>query len=110
MITIDEFNTIRWYNKQDQLHREDGPAVEHANGGKSWYRNGQCHREDGPAVECADGDKYWYRNGQFHREDGPAVEYADGRKSWYINGKSINSCLFSKIVRCWWISKKLLRR
>ena len=38
-----------WYNEQNQLDREDGPAVEYANGTKYWYRNDQRHREDGPA-------------------------------------------------------------
>ena len=36
----------------------DGPL------GKSWYRNGKRHREDGPAVEHADGRKEWYRHGK----------------------------------------------
>ena len=50
-----------------------------------WYINGELHRENGPAIELADGYK-WYINGELHREDGPAVEYADGRKGWYIDG------------------------
>lgn len=76
-----------WFNKAEQLHRENGPAVEWANGCKDWWINGKLHREDGPAVECTNGSKYWWINGKRHREDGPAVEGADGDKSWYINGK-----------------------
>ena len=53
-----------------------------------WYINGELHRENGPAIELADGYK-WYINGELHREDGPAVEYADGRKGWYINGEQL---------------------
>ena len=30
-----------WYNKKNQLHREDGPAVERANGDKVWYIEGK---------------------------------------------------------------------
>ena len=56
-------------------------------GHKEWYLNGKRHREDGPAVEWADGTKVWYLNGKQHREDGPAVEWADGYKAWYLNGK-----------------------
>jgi len=74
-----------WYNLEDQRHREDGPAVEYADGYKAYYINGKRHREDGPAIEWADGDKYYYINGKFHREDGPAIEYADGSKHYYIN-------------------------
>ena len=29
-------------------------------GTKRWFLNGKFHREDGPAVEYADGDKQWY--------------------------------------------------
>jgi hypothetical protein len=63
-----------WRNEKGEYHREDGPAVELANGNKFWYLNGQYHREDGPAVELANGYKEWWLNGQYHREDGPAVE------------------------------------
>ncbi len=51
-----------------------------------WYLNGNCHREDGPAVEWADGTKHWYLNGNRHRENGPAIEYANGTKHWYLDG------------------------
>ena len=49
----------------------------------------QLHRVDGPAIEWADGDKSWYLNGEFHRIDGPAIEWADGYKAWYLNGEHI---------------------
>ena len=33
-------------------------------GTKIWRNSrGQCHREDGPALEFANGKKYWYING-----------------------------------------------
>ena len=95
MMTVDERKTIRWYNEQGKLHREDGPAVERADGNKFWYRNDQRHREDGPAIEYADGTKFWYRNGQLHREDGPAIEYVNGRKYWYINGENLTEAEFN---------------
>ena len=31
---------------------------------KYWYLNDELHREDGPAVEYADGNKYWWLNGK----------------------------------------------
>ncbi len=34
------------------------------NGDKLWYLNDQLHREDGPAIDCASGAKYWYLNGE----------------------------------------------
>ena len=63
---IDSQGTTRYYNENNQLHRENGPAVE-------WY----------------DGAKSWLQNGKYHRLDGPAYEYDDEDKSWYLNGKAI---------------------
>ena len=57
-------NRTEWYNLDDELHRENGPAVEWTNGDKEWYLNGKLHREDGPAVEEANGDKEWWLNGK----------------------------------------------
>ena len=116
----DKKGTVRWYWR-GRLHREDGPAIEWANGSKEWYRNGLLHRDDGPAIEWASGDKWWfkdglchrdggpafegangdkewYRNGQLHRDDGPAVEFADGTKEWYRNGVSVEPFTESESV------------
>jgi len=57
---------------------------------KYWRLNGELHREDGPAIEYADGTKGWWLNGKYHREDGPAIEFADGGKGWRLNGKIIH--------------------
>jgi len=43
------------------------------------------HREDGPAVEHADGYRAWWLNDKLHRLDGPAVEYSSGGKGWFVN-------------------------
>ena len=90
-IRINVYGTKFYYSDREMKirHREDGPAVESANGGKSWYLNGKRHREDGPAVESANGSKSWYLNGKLHREEGPAIEYANGDKSWWINGERL---------------------
>ena len=45
-VTVDNGGTIRWHNERGQLHREDGPAVELANGYKAWYLNGQFLTEE----------------------------------------------------------------
>jgi hypothetical protein len=94
-VTVDEYKTIRWYNSNDELHREDGPAIEYADGDKYWCINGKLHREDGPAMEYANGLKYWYINGQRHREDGPAIEWANVTKFWYLNGKRLTEAEFN---------------
>jgi len=70
---------------------------EDVKGNKFWYKRGKLHREDGPAIEFANGHKAWYRNGTL-REDGPAREYANGNKCWIyqdvlyrINDHEINN-------------------
>ena len=88
-----------WY-LNGQLHREDGPALEQANGFRSWYVNGKRHREDGPAVERANGSRSWYLNGKIHREDGPAVEWDDGVCFWYLNGKGLTEAEFNARHSC----------
>ena len=87
-VTVDEDGTVRWHKPgTNELHREDGPAVEYADGDKYWYINGKRHREDGSAIEYPDGTKYWYITGECDRENGKAIEWADGDKEWYINGE-----------------------
>lgn len=93
---IDEIGNKEW-RLNDKFHREDGPAVEYANGTKFWCLNGRYYREDGPAVEWASGRREWYLNGIRHRDDGPAVinrlvgggggaTNDDGDEYWYRNG------------------------
>jgi hypothetical protein len=61
------------------------------------YRlNGKLHREDGPALEFANGDKEWWIDGKLHRLDGPAVEWADGAKEWWVNGTKYSGNDFAK--------------
>ena len=56
-------------------------------GTKCYYVNNELHREDGPAIESLNGNKIWFRNGKCHRKDGPAVEFANGKKEWHLNNK-----------------------
>lgn len=53
---------VRHTDDQDRLHREDGPAIEHATGTREWWLHGLLHREGGPANEYADGRvAHWIR-------------------------------------------------
>lgn len=78
-------------DKEGKLHRDDGPAVEDADGHKFWYKENKLHRDDGPVIEWSDGEKNWYKEGKLHREDGPAIERADGTKEYYLNDKIYDS-------------------
>ena len=82
-------DTTRYVNAKGQLHRLDGPAVEHSDGIKEWYQNGQRHRDGGPALEEPDGTRVWYQFGQLHRLDGPAIEYQIGTRFWFVNNRDI---------------------
>ena len=91
---IDEFGDKRWKLPNGELHNENGPAVELADGTKVWYIYDQCHRVEIdpktglslPAIEWSDGSKDWYHYGKSHRyeidpETGlslPAITYPDG--------------------------------
>ena len=57
-----------------KLHRKDnGPAIEHTNGKKEWYKEGKLHREDGPAIEDPNlppgQAKKWYWDGEEMTEE-----------------------------------------
>ena len=57
------------------MEKEDKiKMVEWPDGTKYWYKvrklhRGELHREDGPAVECADGRKEYWLNGKEYKEE-----------------------------------------
>ena len=58
---VNEYGDKVWRNKEGDLHRTDGPAIEYPNSSKVWYQAGKLHREEGAAVEYVNGYKeYWY--------------------------------------------------
>jgi antitoxin component YwqK of YwqJK toxin-antitoxin module len=84
-----------WFNKDNEWHKEDGPAV------ICYDCNGdiisKSYREDGPAEMQYYENRnikieIYYKNGDLHREDGPAVifYYSNGKikyEQYYLNGK-----------------------
>ena len=64
---------IEWWEKDGELHREDGPAVVFGFGGCQYWLHGKLHRVDGPAIITAGDDPSY---------------------SWCLNGVSYSS--FSK--------------
>ncbi len=99
---FEEDDAVRWY-LNNELHREDGPAIEYFDGAKAWYRNGLYHRSDGPAYEMPGEVATWYLDGIKHREDGPAVMQSDGTKEWWINGIELTEREFDQ-----WLGKRQL--
>jgi hypothetical protein len=98
IVKINDIGNKEWY-LNGKLHREDGPAIEWADGSKYWYSNDKRHREDGPAIEWVDGTKFWYLNDKLHREDGPAIEYYSGEKYWHLSGVSYTEAQWSKQIQ-----------
>ena len=92
----------QWFLNKER-HREDGPAIEYADGDKDWWLNGKRHREDGPAVEYTNGQKEWWLNGKRHREDGPAVEWSDGDKEWWLNNEEVDPETIADL----WLAKNI---
>jgi hypothetical protein len=80
---------VERYEKNGELHREDGLAIIYSNGRQEWYLNGRFHREDGPALIKENGSQSWWVNGKLHREDGPAIIYDNGTQEWYLNGVEV---------------------
>jgi len=72
----------------------------HDDGSIFWHKEGTAilDRENGPAVEFADGRKEWWRNGKCHRTDGPAIIKANGEKVFYIEGKVLFEEEYNEIV------------
>jgi hypothetical protein len=66
---VDKDGTIRYMNINGDLHREDGPAYEHPNGAKAWWKDGRVHREDGPARIWPDGDLWYYLKGKSYTKE-----------------------------------------
>jgi hypothetical protein len=80
---VGEDGVTCWY-LNDELHREDGPAIIYRDGDETWYLYGKKHRVDGPAVNWGFVKKWCFEEKK-HRLDGPAVIYDDGDKEWWID-------------------------
>ena len=67
---INKYGDKCYYDSDNRLHREDGPAVEWTNGNKWWFKHGDLHREDGPAYERKYGYKeYWLEDIYYTEEE-----------------------------------------
>jgi hypothetical protein len=65
---FDTFGNEYWYNEEQELHRENEPAVVYIGGAKMYFVNGRKHREDGPAIDFKN-IKEWYIDGVQYSEE-----------------------------------------
>ena len=70
-------------------------------GTKIWRTSDRTvHREDGPAVEWADGDMWWMLNNRLTRFDGPAIirtSPAHGN-DWYLFDYRIDEDIYRQFL------------
>jgi hypothetical protein len=104
---------IKHRNENGELHRVDGPAIEWADGYRSWWVDGKRHRTDGPAYEGPNGRRAWWVDGKRHRTDGPAIEYENGTREWWLNGKRHRvdgpAVEWPDGTREWWLNGKFIK-
>ncbi len=81
----EENASTRYYDKNYNLHRDEGPAIIYKNGNRQWYRWGVMHRVGAPATIYKDLHA-WYHLGKLHRDDGPAF-ITSNRLEYYQLGK-----------------------
>jgi hypothetical protein len=65
---IDMVGNEYWYNDEQELHRENEPAIVYISGATIYFLNGKKHREDGPAIDFQN-IKEWYINGVQYSEE-----------------------------------------
>ena len=92
LVDLSDFNKClllmkKYNNKTFKLDKEI--SVEVLNYTINIYKNDQLHRDNGPAIIDVNGNKKWYKYNQFHREDGPAIIHKNGSKEWWKNGVKI---------------------
>lgn len=67
-ITVTEYDFgLKRFVFDNQLHREDGPAIEYENGDKSFYKNGKLHRLDGPAIDWRHIKEWWVEGTRYFK-------------------------------------------
>lgn len=74
------------------------PAIQRKNGDVEYWVNNQLHRDNGPALIENNGRRFrWYQNGKLHRENGPAM-IASYTESYYLNGQYYEFQEWVKII------------
>jgi hypothetical protein len=63
---INKHGVYRWYDENENVHRDDGPASIWADGTKIWYRYGHEHRDAGPSTIWPDGSLDWCLDGNMY--------------------------------------------
>jgi len=98
IMTKDSEGLINHFDYDNQLHRENGPAVynkyeyqkDPENAPQTWAKHGSTFRIDGPAEIDKEGYKYWLIYGKYinidpkYKYGGPSIITPDGKQIWRI--------------------------
>lgn len=98
IMTKDNEGLINHFDYDNQLHRENGPAVynkyeyekDSENAPQTWAKHGSTFRIDGPAEIDKEGYKYWLIYGKSinidpkYKYGGPSIVTPDGKQIWRI--------------------------
>ena len=106
---------VRYWFKQNEISRDNGPAIVDLPDYRAWWLNGKPHRVGGPVYIWGDGLREWFENGERHNISGPAVFYCfvdtsykltfhtrlssdlifpDGKVEFWISGKQVTEYEF----------------
>ena len=53
---------------------------------EGWFLNNEIHRDDGPAITFKDSERHWYRYDYFYNLNGPTIIKPSGKKYYHIDG------------------------
>jgi hypothetical protein len=86
-MSIQEGKSQRWFDEQGLLHRENGPAVEYADGGGEWWIHGHRQTKNGQStIVTPCGTQIWVIDDQLHRDQEPAIIGVANRQEWWVHG------------------------
>ena len=85
---------VRYWFKQNEISRDNGPAIVDLPYYRAWWLDGKPHRVGGPVYIWGDGLREWFENGERHNISGPAVIYPDGTVEYWISGKQLSEYEF----------------
>lgn len=83
----DETGGKFWFDKEDQLHRDNDLPAYIRDDKKQWFQHGKLHRDNDKPATVSSYSHEWYQHGKRHREGGPAIINHGRNEGWYLNGK-----------------------
>jgi hypothetical protein len=95
-----DYNKIKPHEKiMEEITNGDEKIIKYKDGSIEYQKNEKLHRVDGPAV-IEKGVEMYYKNGIIHNDQGPAIIYTmrNGKKEeyYYLHGSKVSQSNFEK--------------